>query len=829
MLEIVQDVKEIFEASNSIIHFKFYKIGENQGKYDVNYTKDISYSLKDCYSSINFFSPNSENLSEYTSKNYSFENRVENIEDIFGKGINVIFYPLDIEEIGIYFEISFKIYENLEFILIKLIKIKDNNQNPLRVHSISPLTIKNSNFWLSGTHNPTSLNELTWFKHGFQGWSPCELLFGKERDIKGYSSEILNIMFDNQDYKIEGRFYSEYCTVITDFDSKNSLILGFISFKDQFSRIILDYKDPHKIELLTAFGCMDGIKFNESSINSSEELYISFKSKNLGYYGLLEYARVVKAKIEEERITNIPIGWGSWYHYYENITEKDIIQNLEFFKNNQDSLPIDIIQLDGGYYNEIGDYNEMNSQFPSGLDELFKKIKNSGFKSGIWAAPFFAVRRSNIFKRQKDWFLKRLGSNKLLKTSFNWNTFEYSLDLSNNDVIEYLKNFFSSFLFAFKNENIQNSIPLIDFFKLDFLYAGVPIEGDFKDKTLTRAQLYYNGMKAIRDGITDKSFLLGCGAPLGPCVGLVDGMRISYDTAPQWEAGYLEKIENRRGLSLPALKVALLDVLYRSFMHKYFWINDPDCLMIRRTDTKLNIDEIRLQVTLCGLSGGQILISDDMTKLSKDEINDSKLVIPPYNPKDYDPILVDAFVSKLPSIYMLETRAAIGKRFLVAIVNWEDTPINRSISVSEMIPTLSIEENEFYVYDFWNRKFLGEVRRDDIIELKNFNPHSCNYLSIIPFYTDTMKIPILLSTDLHISQGCCEIKNFTFNTRENKVLIDLELIGQREGFLYLKLPKNKSILNYNFRFLNIDNKNNIWELYVEFNDQITLEVELLNQ
>ena len=40
------------------------------------------------------------------------------------------------------------------------------------------------------------------------------------------------------------------------------------------------------------------------------------------------------------------------------------------------------------------------------------------------------------------------------------------------------------------------------------------------------------GYDAIRRGAGDDAFLLGCGAPLGPRVGVVDGMRIGADVAP---------------------------------------------------------------------------------------------------------------------------------------------------------------------------------------------------------------------------------------------------------------------------------------------------------
>ncbi|MFX0043144.1 MAG: hypothetical protein ACFE8L_09545, partial [Candidatus Hodarchaeota archaeon] len=269
-----------------------------------------------------------------------------------------------------------------------------------------------------------------------------------------------------------------------------------------------------------------------------------------------------------------------------------------------------------------------------------------------------------------------------------------------------------------------------------------------------------------------------------------------------------------------------INILFRSFMHKYFWINDPDCLMIRRTDTNLTDDEIKLQITIFGLSGGQILISDDMTKLTKNEINDAKLVIPPYNPNEYDPIIIDAFTSVLPSLYILETNEVIGKRYLIAIINWEDTLISKELKISEMISNLS-NDITFFIYDFWDNKFLGEFKIHDTIKITRINPHACKLLNLIPVNGKVQNSPILLSTNLHITQGCCEIKKYEYKNESNELDIEIELIGSREGFLVVKLPKNKKIERYEFDYSIIDPANNIWKLFVKFKNRISLKIKII--
>ncbi|MFX0154623.1 MAG: glycoside hydrolase family 36 protein [Candidatus Hodarchaeota archaeon] len=826
MIEIINDNNDIIEVFNGIIGFKFNKSGENKGNYEIYFKKNglDECIIKNCYSVINFYPQDKEDIIECASKSYIFESNTEKIANSSGDGLKVVFKSLSNVNQEISFKIQFTLYENKDFLLIKLIDIIDNSLNQLAVHSISPLTIKNSFLWLSGLDHPTNLHNITWFKHGWQSWSYSKLIFGNEEDTKGPEREIFKMVYDNQDYKIEGRFYSEYCTVITDLQSKTSLVLGFTTLKDQFTRVIMDYENPLDLKLLTTIGCMDGVIFNDNSINSSEELFICFKTKNRGYYGLIDYAKIVKRYNIKKKIKPIPIGWCSWYYYFREINQEEMIKNLEFFKNNKNNLPIDLIQLDDGYFKEIGDYNNINSKFPNGLPWLFEEIKKSEFQRGIWTAPFFGGRKSDLFKNHRDWFLKKSG--KILKTHFSldWQGFQFSLDLTNKNVLAYLRTFFSNLLYAFKNNQFTNMDFLVNYFKIDFLHAAVPLDAEYKFKNLTRAQLYHNGIRTIRNAITDKSFLLGCGAPLGPCVGLVDAMRISEDTAPIWEIE--DTPEELKEIPVPALKEALLNILYRSFMHKYFWINDPDCLMIRRNDTKLNLDEIRLQMTIFGLSGGQILISDDMSKLSEEEINDAKLLLPPYNPKKYDPLLVDAFTSELPSIYMLQTKEVIGKRYLVALINWNNDFISKKLKILDLVPNFSTNDKKFYIFDFWNEKFLGEFKVNDSFEISEIEPHSCRYLNIIPINKKIEDLPVLISSNLHITQGCCEIKNFEYYQEFNQLEIGIELSGIREGFILLKLPHNRKIVKANIKYSYIDPKYNLWKVFIDFENKITLNIDL---
>ena len=95
------------------------------------------------------------------------------------------------------------------------------------------------------------------------------------------------------------------------------------------------------------------------------------------------------------------------------------------------------------------------------------------------------------------------------------------------------------------------------------------------------------GFDAVRRGAGDDAFLLGCGVPLSNVVGVVDGNRIGADVAPSWNTVNFETAAPGYERALPATVHSWQNTLARSFMHRKLWLNDPDCLMLRQSETQM--------------------------------------------------------------------------------------------------------------------------------------------------------------------------------------------------------------------------------------------------
>jgi len=54
-------------------------------------------------------------------------------------------------------------------------------------------------------------------------------------------------------------------------------------------------------------------------------------------------------------------------------------------------------------------------------------------------------------------------------------------------------------------------------------------------------------------------------------------------------------------------------------MHRYLWLNDPDCIMLRQTETKLSKEERMTLINAVIITGGMYFISDNLALLHNDD------------------------------------------------------------------------------------------------------------------------------------------------------------------------------------------------------------------
>jgi alpha-galactosidase len=320
---------------------------------------------------------------------------------------------------------------------------------------------------------------------------------------------------------------------------------------------------------------------------------------------LLEaWATRVGARANARVTAPFVVGWCSWYQYFHDVDERAVRDNLE----RASDWPFTVFQLDDGYQRDIGDWRATNEKFPHGVDGVANAIAGAGYEPGIWIAPFLAAPNSDLAANHPDWLARAPATDSPAIGMFHevWGGLMWQLDTTHPEVVAHL-------------ESLARDLVAMGYryLKLDFTFSAA-MPGRFHDATATPAQRVRAGYDAIRRGAGDDVFILGCGAPLGPLVGAVDGMRIGADVAPSWERDAAAAALPGYEAAAPATRHAFVNTCTRAWQHRKLWSNDPDCIMLRTHGTGMDAAAVEAWALAVGMSGGLILVSDDLTQLGAD-------------------------------------------------------------------------------------------------------------------------------------------------------------------------------------------------------------------
>ena len=556
----------------------------------------------------------------------------------------------------------------------------------------------------------------------------------------------------------KGHFFSDFFGLIGDRTSRKGLIVGFLSQKQHYGVVATILTGP---PVLKVWASGDHTCLNPNSTMETDWAVLApFSMDEVN--PLDAYLDAVAREHNLKDFGKLSVGWCSWYQFYSKVTAAQIKANLLALKKIDNQLPLKLFQIDDGYQSQVGDWLTFRDTFPDGIEALVKEIKKTGYQPGIWIAPFMVHPQSDLRKKHPDWQLRK-ESGRLVNSGFAWNTFNSSLDLTNPQALQYAVKVVHTAAHQWK----------FPYIKLDFLYAAAR-PGKYQDDTMTRAQVLRMGLEKLREAAGDDTLLLGCGLPLGSGIGIVSAMRIGPDVFESWYPKWfgLSSIF-RKEPYMPAARNSIQNILTRSFMHRKWWINDPDCLLVRPT-SDLTLEEVQSLATVIGMTGGNILLSDDLPQLPAERIKLAASLLPPI---DQRPWVIDWFDTDTPSRLRLDLKNSTGEWQVLALFNWADKPQIMEIHPSDF----KLPAGKYRVRSFWKKEtwlagkgeplFNGEVA-----------VHGAVLLTVRPVVPGKAQY---LGSDLHISQGL-EVEEWKVN--RTGVILTIELGRDAQGEIELALP-----------------------------------------
>jgi len=547
---------------------------------------------------------------------------------------------------------------------------------------------------------------------------------------------------------------------VADPQSRNGVVAGFIT-QDQATGVLTPAYTNSKltVEARTEYG---QLRLKPGQAATTETLA-------LGYFddvriGLETWADEV-AKNDKIKLPPQPAGFCTWYTEAHGgaADEKSLAQLADFAATNLRPFGMTFVQIDDRW--QLGEpvdggpdknFTDSNPQgpYPSGMKATVDHLRADGLTAGLWFLPFAGAYQDPWFADKQDLFVKTKDG-KPYNTAWGGTC----LDMTKPAAQDYVRGIVTNIVHQWG----------FTYLKLDGLYTGLAAQqvyinsdyngndnfGDavFSNPDETNIAAFRSGLALVRSVAGPDVFLLGCNTAqnmrvFGGSFGLVDAMRIGPD--------------NARGTGVDKTNIGppLIAVDWRSwrdaspvfgsrcyFLNGRVWYNDPDPNYVRAS---LTLDEARTEASWTAISGQLYTNSDWLPDLPDERVEIIKRTLAPHGMTARP---VDYLENDPPRVWQVIDDKGTTRRDVIALYNWEDTPLKIDVPLSRLdLPKAA----SYAVFDFWANAFLPPVQ--DTISA-TLPPHACQIIALRPVEDH----PFVLSTSRHVTQGMIDLTDETWN------------------------------------------------------------------
>lgn len=522
-------------------------------------------------------------------------------------------------------------------------------------------------------------------------------------------------------------------------------------------------------------------------------------SKGDNPYALLEnYADSIKE--HHKKVFEAPpiTGMMTWYGYHTAVTEDIVLENAkiisEFFSGYPQSSDIYMI-LDHGWQSEAewGLLENDKERFPHGIKWLSNELNDIGVKFGIWHTPFCITEFTDNYKELEPLMVLDENDCPKLGLASVWSSF----NIKNRGGRRQL-NYFDGANFVvqkrWEDEMEQLKNWGAEYCKMDFF----ALKKGFKSGlNLNNGQLYKNSWNSFRKGFGESNHIAPCSCDTNMQLGYCDSIRIASDIG---EAGLWPGADT-------GYKYGHSTIAAMWYKNRKFWVNDADSIQIAKG---CSMGEARIRATTVALSGGHVMLSEDLRKVNDQRLDMIKRILPPMK-KTAIPLNLfeNPFPEGYPSVWCLDSDWDYGPKKIIALFNF-DRNVQEFVLTSDMFGISS--EEEYIVLEWWNGKWLGQFSENVKVDVPS---EDCAVLHAV----QVKKVPEVLSVSHHISGGYI-LSDMSFNEKNGQLSGVIETKKGLKIVLYGYTPENWSIPG-NTRAHVIKNKIGGWQMEIETTGHIT--------
>ncbi len=189
-------------------------------------------------------------------------------------------------------------------------------------------------------------------------------------------------------------------------------------------------------------------KLADGEVFTTPEAVLTYSDKGLNAMSH-NFHRAIKYHLGHTKHRNAPrpIVINNWEATYFNFDEEKLLALIDSCKG----LGIDTFVLDDGWFGHrdndhtsLGDWFIDRKKLPNGFTPLIEKCESQGMTFGLWFEPEMISEESELYKAHPDWCMRLEGR------PYCRGRHQLILDLSRDDVREYLENVISDILSTYR-------------------------------------------------------------------------------------------------------------------------------------------------------------------------------------------------------------------------------------------------------------------------------------------------------------------------------------------------------------------------------------------
>lgn len=190
-----------------------------------------------------------------------------------------------------------------------------------------------------------------------------------------------------------------------------------------------------------------------------------------------------------------PMGWNSWDYYFADVSEQDMIENMEEIRRDPVLREyLRYIVVDMGWEHREGDWYPCYT-FPNGLESYADQVRSRGFIPGIWTSPIQMQQLCKTATRHNSFLVRDEYGDPVVVDN------QFVVDPTHPDGKAFIRELYTRLYRAgFR------------LFKVDFVSNLTHVDR-FYDTTMGHYQVIRELFRIIRECVTEESHIIGCSLP----------------------------------------------------------------------------------------------------------------------------------------------------------------------------------------------------------------------------------------------------------------------------------------------------------------------------